>query len=153
MHTNVFYFVSLFIVFYSLEVVHNWLARKGIDVKPIPQSLNLYIYRPSPACTPRCVGLGRGNTNTVIVRWKYSLGCFKNILILMLNIRPLTMFPTLKFVRPINIFKIHNHLWFLKQTPPFIFFVQLTIKKGKIVIAIPFIKMFNLSIEEQTLSI
>ena len=33
------------------------------------------------------------------------------------------------------------------------FFVQLTIKKGKIVIAIPFIKMFNLLIEEQTLSI
>ena len=60
MHTNVFYFVSLFIVFYSLEVVHNWLARKGIDVKPIPQCLNLYIYQPSPACTPRCVGLGRG---------------------------------------------------------------------------------------------
>ena len=32
MHTNVFYFVSLFIVFYSLEVVHNWLARKQISI-------------------------------------------------------------------------------------------------------------------------
>ena len=63
--------------------------------------------RPAPLAVSDWVG---GNTNTVIVRWKYSLGCFKNILILMLNIRPLTMFPTLKFVRPINIFKIHNHL-------------------------------------------